>query len=124
MGKDTVFANGKSVATMGTDHVAVNASGFDELLVPPQMNPMPTLNIGYMQNLKNGSVRTFHAGQPIWHVGGYITPTEEYATQPPGSLGQTTGMPYRGTVVCTMGSPNVFVEGNQVVRHFDPTKQD
>ncbi|MCC6556390.1 MAG: DUF4150 domain-containing protein [Polyangiaceae bacterium] len=124
MGKDTVFANGKSVATMGTDHVAVNAEGFDELLVPPKMDPMPTLNIGYMSNLKNGSTRTFHAGQPIWHVGGYITPTEEYAAQPAGSLGAVTGAPYRGTAVCVQGSPNVFVEGCAVVRHFDPTKQD
>lgn len=124
MADDTVFANGQSVATLGTDHVAVNREEKDEILIPPKREKKRTLNIAHMPALKDGSARTFYAGQPVWTMAGFLSESEEYPPSPPGSVGAKTQMPYRGSAFCLQGSPDVYVESNAVVRYQDPTKQD
>jgi hypothetical protein len=124
MADDTVFANGQSVATLGTDHVAVNREEKDEILIPPRREKKRTLNIAHMPALKEGSARTFYAGQPVWTMAGFLSESEEYPASPAGSVGAKTQTPYRGSAFCLKGSPDVFVESNAVVRYLDPTKQD
>jgi hypothetical protein len=124
MGEDTVFANGRSVATKGTDHVAVNAEEWDELNVPPAMKVEPTINVAYMSTLQNGTVRCCIVGKSVWHTGGYLATSEEYPIKPPGTKGRTSWKPYRGDAWCIAGSPNVYFEGMAAVRHYDSTTQD
>src|SRR5262245_60677893 len=120
MGKDTVFANGRSVATQGTDHVAVNAEEWDELILP-SWKQEATIHIAYMPTLQNGTVRTFILGKSVWHIDGYLSESEEYPGEPAGTVGQSTRTPYRGIATCIVGSPDVFFEGKSAVRHFDST---
>jgi hypothetical protein len=124
MADDTVFANGQSVATLGTDHVAVNREEKDEILIPPKKDRKRTLNIAHMPALKEGSARTFYAGSPVWTMAGFLLESEEYPLSPPGSVGMKTQKPYRGSAIPMQGSPNVFVEGQSVIRYQDPTQQD
>jgi uncharacterized Zn-binding protein involved in type VI secretion len=124
---EKVYANGESVATMGTDHVAVNdtcAGVFDELLIPPKHTPTPTLNMAFMPTLQNGSKRTRFGGSPVWTTAGTLSASEEYNPEPAGSVGKKSSKAYRGVARPIKGSANVFVEGNPVVRHNDPTSQD
>jgi hypothetical protein len=122
--KETVFANGRSVATKATDHVAVNAEEFDELFLP-SWKQEATINIAYMSTLEDGTVRTCIAGSSVWHVGAYLSRSEEYpVVEVPGTVGQSTRTPYRSVATCLAGSSDVFFEGKSVVRHFDSTSQD
>src|SRR5262245_58045851 len=118
MAEDTVFANGESVATKGTDHVAINKEQKDELLLLPKREKKVTLNDAVMSTLENGSVRTTYASHPVWTVAGFLAASTETPALPT-SVGATSQKPYRGKAVVKVGSPNVYVEGSQVVRHHD-----
>ena len=120
MGKDTVEANGKPVATKGTDHVAAQTKP-DKLLIKGK--PTPFFNYAKTQKaLVSAATKTLYAGQPIWTAPGELTPSEEVPAAPSGP-GETSGT-YIGRAVAPEWSLAVFVEVAGGVRLDDKTTQN
>ena len=121
MSKFTTFANGRSVATKGTHHMARHTA--PDVCKLPDGKPKPFANYVLTTKLAKGqTTRTKIAGAPIWTAAGEVGPLSEPAHE--GVGGGVVSGTYRLEAKPTSFSGDVIVEGNGVVRMFDTTLQN
>jgi hypothetical protein len=112
----------RTIVTKGTAHVAMQTAP-DMCLIPGQATPVPFPNFVKSEKLLKGqTTKTFIADKPVWTSIGELGPPSEPAH--PGTKGGVKSGTYRYEAKPTSYSPDVFFEGNPVVRAFDTTTQN
>lgn len=118
----TASNQGRTIVTQATQHVALFTAP-DMCFVPGTPPPQPFPNVVQSEMLAAGkTVRSFIAGAAVWTAAGELGPPSKPAH--PGTAGGVKSGTYIQEAKPTSYSPDVFFEGNAVVRVFDTTTQN
>lgn len=120
-----VYANGRQIISKTSDSTAEAQAPdvcFSPPTPPPTGVPVPWPNSGKSSDLVSGSTTVFIGGKPI------MLRDLSYFKVSSGDQGATKGLKkgvvsqqVQGKIYSAFWSMNVFVEGQNVCRHGDPT---
>jgi Domain of unknown function (DUF4150) len=119
---NTTTNQDRTVCTKGSDHIAV-ADTPDYCRVPEDNSVQPFPNQVATTELKAGATwRTFIDQQKVWTRAGLLGPPSDPAHA--GVNGGVNSNTYRGEASAYEYSPDVYAEGDQLVRCYDRTNQN
>jgi uncharacterized Zn-binding protein involved in type VI secretion len=112
----TIKVNGVTICHKGSDGKALTGPP-DFCKTPPNGTPVPYVNVAYSKDLQNGSRTVSTDGEPAALKDSMFLPS--YGDEP-GTMGGVISGVNRGKAKFSNYSMDVFIEGRNVARLYDP----